>query len=60
VNIMNARVKVVSGSFKVVSQVDSDKIEQIAALLGLGDDDKAALKTGDGLVVVGPLAGSAA
>jgi hydrogenase maturation factor len=57
---MNARVKVVSGSFKVVGQVDSDKIEQIAALLGLTDDDKAALKTGDGLVVVGPLAGGAA
>lgn len=52
---MNARVKVVSGTFNIVGQVDDDKIDQLAALLGLSDEDKAALKGGNGLVVVGPV-----
>jgi hypothetical protein len=54
---MNAVVKVVSGSFTVVCQVDDDKIDEIAKLLGLSDDDKAAMQGGNGLIVVGPLSG---
>ncbi|MDR3537844.1 MAG: hypothetical protein P4L71_15215 [Acetobacteraceae bacterium] len=56
---MNARVKVVSGTFNIVGQVDDDKIDQIAKLLGLSDADKALLKDGNGLLVVGPLVAGA-
>ncbi len=52
---MNARVKVISGTFSIVAQIDDDKIDQIATILGLGDDDKASLKSCNGLVVFGPL-----
>ncbi len=52
---MNARVKVVSGTFNIVGQIDDDKIDQLAKLLGLSDADKAQLKGGSGLLVVGPL-----
>jgi len=52
---MNARVKIISGSFNVVGQVTSDKIDELARLLGFGEEEKATLKQGDGLVVVGPL-----
>ncbi len=52
---MNARVKVVSGTFSIVGQIDEDKVDQIAGILGLSDEDKKLLKDGDGLLVVGPL-----
>jgi hypothetical protein len=51
---MNAIVKVISGTFSIVAQIDDDKIDQIAAILGLADADKASLK-GNGLLVCGPL-----
>lgn len=52
---MNARVKVVTGTFSIVSQVDDDKVDQIVRLLGLSDEDAQSLKGGSGLIVIGPL-----
>lgn len=54
---MNARVKTISGSFNVVGQITDDKIDALAKLLGLSEEDKKSLKGGDGLIVVGPLSG---
>ncbi len=52
---MNARVKVVTGTFNILGQVDDDKIDQIARLLGLTEAEKDSLKGGNGLLVVGPV-----
>lgn len=49
---MNARLQTVNGKFRVVQVVPSDKLDQVAALLGLDAAQKAALaKYGDLLVV---------
>jgi hypothetical protein len=49
---MNAEVQKVPPSFKVVKWgVAPDRLDQLAALLGLNDDQKAALKSGGDVVV---------
>jgi hypothetical protein len=49
---MNAAVQKVPPSFKVVKWgVAPDKLDQLAALLGLNDSQKAALKSGGDVVV---------
>ena len=41
---MNAIVKSITGTYNVVKFVDADKIDQIAAILGLNAEQTAAMK----------------
>jgi hypothetical protein len=49
---MNALVKVLSGDFDIVGQIDDDKIEQIAQILGIAEKEKAKLRGAKGFIVV--------
>ena len=49
---MNAVVRKVTGTFNVVSFVPDDKLDQLAALLGLNDDQAKQLKQDGNLILV--------
>jgi hypothetical protein len=49
---MNEEVGEVSGKFNVIKFVPDDKLDQIADLLNLSPDKRAALKAGQGILIV--------
>jgi hypothetical protein len=49
---MNATIRKVSGTYSVVQFVADDKLDQLAALLGLDDTQKAKLKSNSAVMVV--------
>ena len=49
---MNAMIRKVSGTYSVVQFVPDDKLDQLAALLGLDDTQKAKLKSSGPAIVV--------
>jgi hypothetical protein len=49
---MNEEVSVVNGKFNVIKFVPDDKLDQIADLLGLSAEKKAALKAGKGILIL--------
>jgi hypothetical protein len=51
-DVMNAVIRKVSGTYSVVQFVPDDKLDQLAALLGLDDAAKAKLKANGPTIVV--------
>jgi hypothetical protein len=49
---MNAMIRKVSGTYSVVQFVPDDKLDQLAALLGLDDTQKSNLKSNGSVMVV--------
>jgi hypothetical protein len=49
---MNAMIRKVSGTYSVVQFVPDDKLDQLAALLGLDEAGKAKLKSSGPTIVV--------
>jgi hypothetical protein len=49
---MNAVIRTVSGTFSVVQFVPEDKLDQLAALLGLNEEQKAKLKASPAMFVL--------
>ncbi len=49
---MNATIRKVSGTYSVVQFVPDDKLDQLAALLGLDATQKAKLKSNNSVLVV--------
>lgn len=49
---MNATIRKVSGTYSVVQFVPDDKLDQLAALLGLDDTQKSKLKSNGSVMVV--------
>ena len=48
---MNARVRSITGTYNVVRFVDADKVDQIAAILGLSAEETATMKANPVIVV---------
>ncbi|MGO9945934.1 MAG: hypothetical protein ACLPWG_03680 [Steroidobacteraceae bacterium] len=57
---MNAMIRKTTGTFSVVNFVSDDKLDQLALLLGLDEEQKAKLKASGPVIVVVDDGGKAA